>query len=279
MSDKDQMLRFQLAALEPDCTVAVITYVGSFCPITVAHVQCMVETRKIITGEATEYPCAKPRPRIEPPALILAYISVNQDDYVQWKMQQLSEVDISAVNRQMLVDFAVEDVDWICSHNNAWAALDELKSSFPKLKFIHYEVDGADVALKNCTWRYCSDDSRRVAMGRACADGEPNPTQRIIMRANQDDIAAGRFIIGPELPDISSSSARAALRAGDLAALRNMLHPRVLYWNLTEGPYKPSTLSASTETAAAAVTAPPLAAIAAIIAIAVAAVAAAAATY
>ncbi len=76
-------------------------------------------------------------------------------------------------------------------------------------------------------------------MGRACSDGETNPTQEIIAMAQQDgiDIAAGRFIIGPELPDISSSRARIALRAGDLAALRGMLHPRVLEWNLTAGTY------------------------------------------
>ena len=160
-------------------------------------------------------------------------------------MKRMGEVAISAQSRRMLVDLAVEDIAWISSHRNAWASLAELQSSFPKLRFIHYEVDGADVALKNRTWRRCSEQSRRVAMGRACADGESNPTQEIIAMAQQDgiDIAAGRFIIGPELPDISSSRVRAALRAGDLAALRGMLHPRVLDWNLTAGPYTPSSQS------------------------------------
>jgi hypothetical protein len=171
--------------------------------------------------------------------LTIAYISVNPDYYVESKMQKIGEVAISEKNRRMLVDLAVEDIAWISSLRNAWAALAELKASFSNLKFIHYEVDGADVALKNHTWRRCSEHSRRVAMGRACADGEANPTQQIIALAQQDgiDIAAGHFIIGPELPDISSSRARAALRAGDLAALRGMLHPRVLDWNLTAGPY------------------------------------------
>ena len=156
-------------------------------------------------------------------------------------MKRMGEVAISEKNRRMLVDLAVDDIAWICSHRNAWSALAELKSRFPKLHFIHYEVDGADVALKNRTWRRCSEHSRRVAMGRACADGETNPTQEIITMAQEDgiDISAGRFIIGPELPDISSSRVRAALRAGDLAALRGMLHPRVLDWNLTAGPYSP----------------------------------------
>ena len=141
----------------------------------------------------------------------------------------------------MLVELAVDDISWIAFHDNAWRAFEELRRSFRHLHFIHYELDGADVALKNRTWLRCSEHSRRVAMGRACAVGETNPTHEIIALAQQDgvDIAAGRFIIGPELPDISSSRVRAALRAGDLAALRGMLHPRVLNWNLTAGPYKP----------------------------------------
>ncbi len=85
-------------------------------------------------------------------------------------------------------------------------------------------------------------------MGRACADGDTNPTQEIIANAQRSgiDITAGHFIVGPELPDISSSRVRAALRAGDVAALRGMLHPRVLEWNLSSGPYKPQTPSAGT---------------------------------
>jgi hypothetical protein len=37
----------QLGALEAETIVAAITYVGSFCPIIVAHLECMVETRKM----------------------------------------------------------------------------------------------------------------------------------------------------------------------------------------------------------------------------------------
>ena len=83
-------------------------------------------------------------------------------------------------------------------------------------------------------------------MGRACADGEASSTQEIISMAQRDgiDMAAGRFIVGPELPDISSSRVRECLRAGDIPALRSMLHPRVLDWNLSAGPYKPSAQSA-----------------------------------
>jgi hypothetical protein len=256
MSESDNLLRTslsekicsQLDVLRPSSEVAVITYVGSFCPITVAHVLCMVETKKLIMNELSEFPCAMPRPRIEPPpALVIAYISVNRDTYVESKMQRMGEVAISANYRRMLIDLAVEDISWICSHTYAWAALEELKIVFPRLRFIHYEVDGADVALKNCVWRHCSDRERRVAMGRACADSEPNPTQEIIARAQEDGVnfEAGHFLIGPELPDISSSRARACLRAGNIAALRNMLHPRVLDWNLSAGPYKPSALPRS----------------------------------
>jgi hypothetical protein len=41
------------------------------------------------------------------------------------------------------------------------------------------------------------------------------------------------FILGPELPDISSTKAREASRRGELASLLQLLHPPVAAWMLT----------------------------------------------
>ena len=52
------------------------------------------------------------------------------------------------------------------------------------------------------------------------------------------DLDEGTFIMGPELPDISSSAARAALCRGDDAAAAALLHPAVLAWCQRHGPWK-----------------------------------------
>ena len=51
-------------------------------------------------------------------------------------------------------------------------------------------------------------------------------------RGKPSPIAADdpNFIVGPELPDISSTAVRAAARAGDWALLRKMVHEDVAMW-------------------------------------------------
>merc|ERR1719263_2224755 len=62
--------------------------------------------------------------------------------------------------------------------------------------------------------------------------GRPGDTDEVVRAALRAgvDLDAGRFIMGPELPDISSSEARKALARGDLTAAARCLHPSVLAW-------------------------------------------------
>ena len=230
-------------ALEPSSRVAVITFVGSFCPVTRAHLICVEEARKIIIGEPSEYfwPLGQEQMRkIQKYALVVAVISVNGDRYVNSKLKKVGEVAISSENRRMLINLAIEDVDWICSHDRAWGAVNELKRCYPQIDFTHFELDGADVALKNEVWNDASQQHIRIAMGRAPETDELDSTEEILklIQNGHIDISNGHFLVGPILPNISSSRVRRALRIKDLDSLRSMLHPRVLEWILEAGPYR-----------------------------------------
>jgi len=45
------------------------------------------------------------------------------------------------------------------------------------------------------------------------------------------DLDAGYFVIGPELGDVSSSSARKAIMAEDYVEAAKYLHPNVVAWH------------------------------------------------
>ena len=45
------------------------------------------------------------------------------------------------------------------------------------------------------------------------------------------DLDDGYFVVGPELPEVSSSAARKALIAGDESAIESYLHPAVIEWH------------------------------------------------
>lgn len=74
-------------------------------------------------------------------------------------------------------------------------------------------------------------------MGRACKPGELDHTKSIVEMIKSGVIVQGNFILGPTLPDISSTRVRAALRDNDVGTLRDMLHPDVLEWLLANNPY------------------------------------------
>jgi len=59
--------------------------------------------------------------------------------------------------------------------------------------------------------------------------GRQGHTQQVLegMRRCGVDPEDGRFVVLPDLPDISSTEARRALLAGDAAALERMLDPEV----------------------------------------------------
>merc|ERR1719188_421991 len=94
-------------------------------------------------------------------------------------------------------------------------------------------MNGADDVVKYGKFAWSGPHSRFITMGR------PGYTEKVAqgMADNRVDPDAGYFILGPELPDISSTQARLGLAAGDRKALEPLLHPRVTEWCLSHEPY------------------------------------------
>ena len=92
-------------------------------------------------------------------------------------------------------------------------------------------MNGADDVVKYSKYYYTVGDpeTHMVAMGRP---GFTETLRRGMRAAGMAEQGAANFVLGPELPDVSSTQARKASRKGDAAVLAAMLHPEVAQWML-----------------------------------------------
>jgi len=219
-----------LDALPKGSHVAVITMTGSCCPVTLAHIQCFVEARRILLGEV-----AHPG-RMEHFEEVLGFLSLNSDGHVSSKLNEKRLPYICYEDRAKLVQLATEDLPWMnFNRTREHAVVKVLATHWLDLDIVRFTLNGADDVLKYEKWKGCSANQRSIAMGR------PGLTERLCVEVRQAgiDTEKGWFILGPELPDISSTAVRKALGGGNMTALDGLLHPRVAQWCLSEGPYKP----------------------------------------
>ena len=223
-----------LAKVEPGTRVGVVTLLGSLCPVTRGHMQAFIEARRILLGEA-------PRPaRLEPFGAVLGLISLNGSSYVDRKLAQKGEASLSAEKRLGLVQVAAEELPWL-----SWESCREgetvglLRQTHPHLHFVHFYMNGADDVVRYRKYRV-GPQHRMIVLGR------PGYTAKALAGASRAgiDLQSGHLVIGPELPDISSSAAREALARGDRARAAALLHPAVLEWCEKHGPWRASTAPA-----------------------------------
>merc|ERR1719220_3234213 len=94
-------------------------------------------------------------------------------------------------------------------------------------------MNGADDVVKYGKWSWASRRARFITMGR------PGYTEGVVkgMKGAGVDPEQGYFILGPELPDISSTAVREALATGDRKALEGLLHPKVAEWCIEHGAF------------------------------------------
>ena len=84
--------------------------------------------------------------------------------------------------------------------------------------------------------------------------GRTKSVTKIQNAINEHNLNPDFFVLGPTLPDISSTRARDGLKRGDLSTLQQLLHPDVIHW-LRMHPrspyarYYPNTLADSSEAA------------------------------
>lgn len=112
----------------------------------------------------------------------------------------------------------------------------ELAERWPELRFVHFSMNGADDVVKYGKYMWCGPRYRLITMGR------PGFTEEVRrgMTEAKIDADSGFCILGPELPDISSTAVRQAIIAGKVEALEALLDPKVAQWCVTNKAFDPN---------------------------------------
>ena len=225
-----------LSALPNGSRVAVVTMMGSLCPVTRGHVEAFVEARRLLLDVSV------PRPaQLEKFDTVLGVVCLNPDQRVKKKLGVKKEHALGMLERRQLAKLAIaEHGSWLMvepEHDGAkWegGAIEarvpvELRRHWPKLHVVHFRMNCADDVAKYKKWTTTTtQESRFITMGRL---GHTEEVRQGMLSTGVDP-EAGYFVLGPELPGISSTAARRALAAKDIAALQQLLHPDVIRWYL-----------------------------------------------
>ena len=213
-----------LGDLPDGSLVAFVTMLGSLCPVTRAHLQMFEEAQKLLLLE--------PRPDLGlgPYDACLGRISLNPDRYVGQKLDERNEMaPLSQDQRRELVNLAISDagMQWV-KHGDA-DDLKRLKRQWPRLRFDWAVLNGADDVVKYKKWRmHEGEGSIMITMGR------PGSMEELKQGLLADGVQeSASFVLGPDLPDISSTAARAAALGRNREELVRHVHPTVADWLLT----------------------------------------------
>jgi len=225
-----------LAELPMGSNCAVVTLLGSLCPITICHVQTFEIARQLLLQKSESSEGAMLRPSaLERFDAVVGFISLNGDRHVGAKLAQKKQQSLDIDQRRHLVRLATADLPWVGEEDREGSCLKTLRSRMPHLNFIHFCMNGADDVRKYRKWLWADVDHRFLTFGR------PGDTGAVMNAALRDgvDLDAGHFVMGPELTDVSSTDARIALARGNFAQAQRHLHPSVIEWLLTHGPWLP----------------------------------------
>eukprot|EP00443_Scrippsiella_acuminata_P018117 CAMPEP_0115246836 /NCGR_PEP_ID=MMETSP0270-20121206/41236_1 /TAXON_ID=71861 /ORGANISM="Scrippsiella trochoidea, Strain CCMP3099" /LENGTH=231 /DNA_ID=CAMNT_0002662071 /DNA_START=100 /DNA_END=795 /DNA_ORIENTATION=- len=215
-----------LDALPARTEVAVVTLLGSLCPVTRGHVQGFLEAREVLLGRSELTPEG-----LECFGQVVGFISLNSDRHVGQKMMQKGQALLDIRTRQHLVKLAIEEYTWLATERREGESLEQLKQRWPQLRFVHFRMNGADDVANHRKWVMSDAQNRFITMGR------PGFTEKVVHGMTTDNVDPRHFILGPELPDISSTAVREALGRRDMEALEQLLHPSVAQWCLSKGAY------------------------------------------
>ena len=90
----------------PGSEVAVVSFCGSFCPITLAHAQCMVEARNVLVGSSPSGYHSTPFTAY---AECITLVQANADDWLAPKLKATDEQMIARGDREYLIRLATSD--------------------------------------------------------------------------------------------------------------------------------------------------------------------------
>ncbi|CAE6941816.1 unnamed protein product, partial [Symbiodinium sp. CCMP2456] len=199
-----------LRRLEEGSSVALLTMRGSCCPVTRAHCDMFQRARGVLLGQSLLCPAGTP-----PFSECLGLVALNPDRSIKRKFERRSESEnpIRWFDRAHLIRLATAEVPWLALNN-----LEDTR--WQRLKFVHFHLNGADDVARSATQRY-------ITIGR------PEWTEKVLEGARECGVLnTPHFHVTAELPDISATAVRTALRCQDRDALDRMLHPSVAAWCL-----------------------------------------------
>ena len=204
-----------LGELADKSSVAVINMTGSLCPITKGHVQMFEEARKIVLNQNPEVPRPEKLMNFEE---CIGLIKLNYDYHVRKKMADKGHQAIDYEERAHLVRLATVSTPWLAFDETHGSGYYVLRQAWPNLHFTWFAMNGADDVLngKKYEWDFSPPHgTRMIIMGR------PGFTEQVKQKLEDHGVNdhEGYCILGPELPDISST----AVRTGAL----QYLHPDV----------------------------------------------------
>ena len=138
-----------LKELPKGSRVAVVSMLGSLCPITIGHVMMFHEARKILL----KHPSSKvERPRnLAHFDLCLGLITLNGDRHVSSKLAEKKQRALSYKERAHLVQLATSEDPWLyfvdrCIGRDG--TVTNLKQRWPDLEFVEFHMNGADDVVK-----------------------------------------------------------------------------------------------------------------------------------
>eukprot|EP00037_Helgoeca_nana_P025312 m.275707 g.275707 ORF g.275707 m.275707 type:complete len:275 (-) comp26905_c3_seq1:740-1564(-) len=218
-----------LGSLPAGSSVAVMLLAGSLNPVTLGHVQMLTQGRTLLLDPAV---CGE---RFD---AVVALVFANSDEWVNRKLApDRLHLSFTRATRRRLLAVSSSALPWVLFNaDGSEFDLCQLVDRHPDLAFTQYMLNGADDVVKYEKWRYVSahEDGRRYI-----TSGRPGHTH--LVRGGIDDriatelalsgdaatAAHHRFLIGSDLPDVSSSAAREAAVNRDRDALLEMVHPAV----------------------------------------------------
>ena len=166
-------LKAYLQSLAAGSQVAVITFIGTFCPVTLGHMQCVQVARDVLIG-ATKPIGARLTQHFD---ACVAIMCCNPDNYVTKKMTRQKQRSMSIRHRQNLLLLAASNIsEWLtvvdylphqfekALTSDVWQ---KLCAAHPSLKFVHVSLGGADDIFTRKKWYQpvCSEN-RMITMVR-----------------------------------------------------------------------------------------------------------------
>ena len=142
----------ELGKLPAGSRVAVVTLLGSFCPVTEGHVQMFTEARKLLLMIND----VSPRGHFfEPFAACVGFISLNSDRYLEEKLAPSGDRLLTKQQRLALIEMATAKIPWLqsCAEHHK-ESVQDLRHKWPALHFEHFEMNGADDVVKYQKWQY-----------------------------------------------------------------------------------------------------------------------------